>query len=312
MNGSEKEERYAVGIDLEGLLVRFALVSEKGNVLYSGKLSLGRNVPREVTLSVLHTAIHTTLKRAKELGKTVLGIGIGTPGIVYNGVVLGGADNINGWKNIFLHSIFSKAFNLPVFVDNDANVMGFGEVAYGAARGNSDVVFLLVGTGIGGAVVIDGKLFSGFRNRGAELGHITINYKGVDCNCGGRGCLEAYASTEALIRQYIQKTGRKDAGIDGHYIVQKYHERETAAVQCIHEHTRYLGHGVASMINIFAPEKVVIGGGISDAGSFYIDLIEQAAFEYAMPDCTPNTEVVAAGLGNQAGCLGAASLVFKG
>lgn len=303
--------KYAVGVDLGGTSVKFALVSEMGDILYADKLLLGKNAKREVILSILHTAIHTTLKQAEKLDIIVSGIGIGTPGIVNNGVVLGGADNLNGWKNIFLGSVFSKAFDLPVFVDNDANVMGLGEAAYGAAQGSSDVVFITVGTGIGGAVVINGKLFGGHGNRGTELGHISINHNGIDCNCGGRGCLEAYASTAALIQQYALKTGKKESEIDGYYIVGKYLEEEEAAVECMNDHTRYLGHGIASLINIFSPQKVVVGGGISEAGNFYINLIRKATFEYAMPDCAANTEVLPTRLGNQAGCLGAASLVFN-
>jgi glucokinase len=303
--------KYAVGVDLGGTSVKFALVSEMGDILYADKLLLGKNAKREVILSILHTAIHTTLKQAEKLDLIISGIGIGTPGIVNNGVVLGGADNLNGWKNIFLGSVFSKAFDLPVFVDNDANVMGLGEAAYGAAQGSSDVVFITVGTGIGGAVVINGKLFGGHGNRGTELGHISINHNGIDCNCGGRGCLEAYASTAALIQQYALKTGKKESEIDGYYIVGKYLEEEEAAVECMNDHTRYLGHGIASLINIFSPQKVVVGGGISEAGNFYINLIRKATFEYAMPDCAVNTEVLPTRLGNQTGCLGAASLVFN-
>jgi glucokinase len=311
MNELVNGVKYAVGVDLGGTFVKFALVSELGDILYSDKLSLGKNASREVILSILHTAIHATLKKAGQMGKPVSGIGIGTPGIVDKGVVLGGAGNLSGWKNIFLGSIFSKAFNLPVLVDNDANVMGLGEVTYGAARGYNDVVFITVGTGIGGAVVINGRLFGGYGNRGTELGHITIKHDGIDCSCGGRGCLEAYASTAALIQQYASKTGKKESEIDGYYIVEKYLAGEEAAAECLHNHTRYLGHGIASLINIFAPQKVVVGGGIAEAGSFYIDLIQKATFEFAMPDCAANTEVVAASLGNLAGSLGAASLVFN-
>jgi glucokinase len=226
-------------------------------------------------------------------------------------VVLGGADNLNGWENINLSSIFSKAFKLPVLADNDANVMGLGEVAYGAAKNCTDVIFITVGTGIGGAIVANGELYGGYKNRGAELGHITIDHKGINCNCGGRGCLEAYASKTALIEQYAQLSGMDPESIDGYFIVDKYNNKEKNAVKCMHNHVDYLGHGIASFINTFAPQKVVIGGGISEAGQFYIDLIKKAAISYSMPDCSSYTDVVGAVLGNNAGCLGAASLIFK-
>ncbi len=303
--------RYAVGIDLGGTFVKFALVSEKGEIVYNEKLPVGAGASREDILNTLHQAIEKTVGYARGRHLQVSGIGIGSPGVCDSGVVLGGADNLNGWINVDLGGIFSKAFHLPVLVDNDANVMGLGEALFGAARNCSDVIFITVGTGIGGAVIANGQLYGGYRNRGGELGHITIQHDGVDCNCGGRGCLEAYASTSALIRQYAERTGLDERNIDGHYIVRKFNEREKEAVACMQEHTDYLGHGIASFVNVFAPQKVVIGGGISEAGQFYIDMIKTATFRYAMPDCAVHTNVVAAVLGNNAGCLGAASLVFK-
>ena len=139
---------------------------------------------------------------------------------------------------------------------------------------------------------------------------MVVNHNGVDCNCGGRGCLEAYASTSALIRQYSELSGKDIEAIDGQYIVEQFKAGDSAAVKCMQEHTDYLGHAIASFVNTFAPQKVVIGGGISEAGQFYIDMIKEATFRYAMHDCAVNTDVVAAKLGNNAGCLGAASLVF--
>lgn len=303
--------RYAVGIDLGGTFVKFALVSAGGDLVFSDKLPVGGQSSREDILDTLHTAISMTLERARNMNVVVSGIGIGSPGVIDNGIVLGGAENLNGWISVDLSGIFSEAFHLPVMVDNDANVMGLGEAIYGAARNCSDVIFITVGTGIGGAIIANGKLYGGYRNRGGELGHITIDHHGIDCNCGGRGCLEAYASTSALIRQYAGRTGQDERDIDGHYIVEKFNEGEKEAVQCMQEHTSYLGHGIASFVNVFAPQKVVIGGGISEAGPFYIDMIKSAVFRFAMPDCAVHTDVVGAVLGNRAGCLGAASLIFN-
>ncbi len=305
------KERYAVGIDLGGTFVKYALVSELGEILFSGKLPVRENSTREDTLKTIQDSIQHVVDESVEKGIKLQGIGIGTPGIVYNGVVLGGADNLDRWENIDLSKTYSNIFGLSVFVDNDANVMGLGEVAFGAAKKCTDVVFITVGTGIGGAIVMNGKLYGGYKNRGAELGHVTINYDGIDCNCGGRGCLEAYASTGALIQQYAEKTGKDIVDIDGYYIVRKFKENEPEAVECMQDHTGYLGHGIAGFINTFAPQKVVIGGGVSEAGPFYIDMIKESAFRYAMPDCSINTEIVAAILGNNAGCMGAAMLVFR-
>jgi len=303
--------KYATGIDLGGTFVKYALVSSAGDILVEGKLPIGGKATKEDTLYAIESSIQITIDKAKEESVEVVGIGIGSPGIVCDAVVMGGADNLNGWENIDLGKIFSTKFNLPVFADNDANVMGLGEAVYGAAKDCTDVIFITVGTGIGGAIIANGQLYGGYKNRGTEMGHVTIDHKGIDCNCGGRGCLEAYASTSALIEQYAKFAGKNAEEINGHYIVEQFLAGEKYAVQCMEEHTDYLGHGIAGFINTFAPQKVVIGGGISEAGQFYIDMIKKSALGYAMPDCSPYTDVVGATLGNNAGCLGAASLIFK-
>ena len=304
-------QHYAIGIDLGGTFVKYTLVSNSGEILFEGKLPIGGDATREDTLGAIQEAIQQVVNEATKKGIELKGIGIGTPGVVDDGIVLGGADNLDRWENLDLGTIYSEKFGMPVFVDNDANVMGLGETAFGAAKDCSDVIFITVGTGIGGAIVINSQLYGGYKNRGGELGHLTIQHDGIDCSCGGRGCLEAYASTSALIQQYADKTGKDIKGIDGFYIIKKFKENEPEAVACLKAHTDYLGHGIAGFINTFAPQKVVIGGGISEAGQFYIDMIKDSAFRYAMPDCSTNTDIVAASLGNNAGCLGAASLVFK-
>ena len=302
---------HAIGIDLGGTFVKYALVSQLGDILFNGKLPVGCDATREDTLDAIQESIQHVVDEAAKKGIELKGIGIGSPGVIENGVVLGGADNLDRWENIDLATIYYEKFGMPVFADNDANVMGLGETAFGAAKDCSDVIFITVGTGIGGAIVINGQLYGGYKNRGAELGHLTIQHDGIPCSCGGRGCLEAYASTSALIQQYADKTGKDVKEINGHYIIEKFKENESEAIACLKDHTDYLGHGIAGFINTFAPQKVVIGGGISEAGQFYIDMIKESAFKYAMPDCSTNTDIVAASLGNNAGCLGAASLVFK-
>lgn len=302
---------HAIGIDLGGTFVKYALVSQLGDILFNGKLPVGCDATREDTLDAIQESIQHVVDEAAKKGIELKGIGIGSPGVIENGVVLGGADNLDRWENIDLATIYYEKFGMSVFADNDANVMGLGETAFGAAKDCSDVIFITVGTGIGGAIVINGQLYGGYKNRGAELGHLTIQHDGIPCSCGGRGCLEAYASTSALIQQYADKTGQDVNKIDGRYIIQRFKENEPEAIACLKAHTDYLGHGIAGFINTFAPQKVVIGGGISEAGQFYIDMIKESAFKYAMPDCSTNTDIVAASLGNNAGCLGAASLVFK-
>ena len=303
--------KFAVGVELEGTYVRYALVSDKGEILLQGKLDVEGKLMRDDILQTLGTSIQIAVNKSRERAVKVVGIGIGSPGIVCDGIVTGGAEILNGWENINLHKLFSEKFELPVFVDNDANVMGLGEVVYGAARGCSDAIFITIGAGIGGAIVVNGNLYGGYKNRGTEMGHVTVNHNGIPCVCGSRGCLEAYASTAALFRQYAKMTGVDVNEVDGFYLVERMTQGDEKAIQCMDEHTDILGHAIAGFINTFAPQKVVIGGGIFEAGPYYVELIKNAAFRYAMPDCRVNTDIVGAALGNNAGCIGAASLVFR-
>ena len=309
---------YAIGIDLGGTSIKYALVSQAGELFAQGKLPSMADISAEAVIQQLVKAIEEVKAYAATHGHAIKGVGIGTPGIVdaTNRIVLGGAENIQGWEKLPLADLIEQQTGLSTQLGNDANLMGLGETMYGAGKGASHVVFLTVGTGIGGAVVIDHKLFNGFANRGTELGHVPLMAKGEPCACGSVGCLEHYASTSALVRGFSNKLKQSKSAIipdeiNGEYIVKLYKEGDPLAVACMEEHFDYLGHGIAGFINIFSPQRIVIGGGLSEAGDFYIDNLNRKAQSYAMADCAVNTEIIAAQLGNTAGTIGAASLVFS-
>ena len=311
-------KKYAIGIDLGGTSVKYALIDNEGVFHFQGKLPSKADISAEAVICQLVTACKETMASAQQLGVTIEGIGIGTPGIVdeTNRIVLGGAENIKGWENLNLADRIEAETHLPVQMGNDANLMGLGETMYGAGQGARNVVFLTVGTGIGGAVVIDGKLFNGFANRGTELGHVPLIANGEPCACGSIGCLEHYASTSALVRRFSKraaKAGRSFSGeeINGELIVHLYKKGDKLATECLDEHCDFLGHGIAGFINIFSPQRIVIGGGLSEAGDFYIQKVSERAHRYVMADCAVNTRIMAASLGNKAGSIGAASLVFS-
>ena len=311
-------KKYAIGIDLGGTSVKYALIDNEGVFHFQGKLPSKADVSAEAVIGQLVTACKEAMASALQLGVAVEGIGIGTPGIVdeTNRIVLGGAENIKGWENLNLADRIEAETGLPVQMGNDANLMGLGETMYGAGQGAQNVVFLTVGTGIGGAVVIGGKLFNGFANRGTELGHVPLIANGEPCACGSVGCLEHYASTSALVRRFSKRAA--EAGIsfpgeeiNGELIVRLYKEGDKLATECLNEHCDFLGHGIAGFINIFSPQRIVIGGGLSEAGDFYIRKVSEQAHRYAIADCAVNTQIMAASLGNKAGSIGAASLVFS-
>lgn len=308
--------QYAIGIDLGGTFIKYAIISEAGEFVFDGKLPSNAAISAEQVIAQLTGAIQTCQEWATREGISLQGTGIGTPGIVdaSRRIVLGGAENIKDWESIPLADILQGATGLPTLLDNDANLMGLGETRYGAAQGCSDVVFLTIGTGIGGAIVINGQLFGGHGNRGAEIGHTPLIANGETCACGSVGCLEHYASAAALVRRFTQRcqeTGISFSHIDGEMVVALYHKNHPLAVELMNEHCFFLGRGIAGLINIFSPQRVIIGGGISEAGDFYINMISREAFKYAIPACSCNTQIVKAALGNKAGSMGAASLILK-
>ncbi|WEK17728.1 MAG: ROK family protein [Candidatus Pedobacter colombiensis] len=299
---------YAIGIDVGGSSLKCGLVSNTGEVVYSFLFPLNNVLTEGEVIALINAAIRKCVEYAPE---KVIGVGIGFPGIVDQNVVIGGADNLPGFENLDLGKIIAASTSLNVVIDNDANMMGWGELVYGAAGDCTDVVFITIGTGIGGGLIIDGKLYGGYKNRGTELGHITIQHNGIKCSCGSSGCFEAYASVSALINDYAVLHDTDTEGITGKMIVENYLAREQEAVSAMQKHFDYMATGIASYINVFSPQKVVLGGGITEAGKFYIEEIKSRVMERVMPGTSQYTHIVAAKLGNQAGLLGCAARVFS-
>lgn len=308
LHNSELSSSYAVGIDIGGTSLKCGLVNEEGKILLSFLVPLQNAGTQEEIIQLIADAITQCTLQLKE---PIVGVGIGFPGLVENNVIIGGADNLPGFEELPLGVILKELTGHTIVIDNDANLMGLGELTYGAAKDCTDAVFLTVGTGIGGAIMIDKKLYGGFNNRGGELGHIIIQQNGLPCTCGGRGCLEAYASVTALIEDYKSQNQFPSEEVDGRYIVEKYLIGEEYAVRAMEHHFDSLAAGIAGFINICSPQKIIIGGGISEAGTFYIDELRYRAKTLSIPAASIHTQIVAAKLGNQAGILGCTANVFQ-
>jgi len=308
--------KYAIGIDLGGTFIKYAIVSNEGKFLLEETIPSNAGTSANAVISQLELAIKNCISYAAGMEITFEGIGIATPGIVdsLGRTVLGGSDNITGWVNIPLSDLLERVSNLPVKINNDANLMGLGEQTFGAAKDCSDVLFITVGTGIGGAIIIDGKLYGGYQNRGTEMGHIPFVSDGEPCSCGSIGCWEAYASTAAMVARFEKKSKEQnlkfEEEIDGKLIVSLCKNKYAVAMEIFEEECRYLGRGIAGLVNIFSPQRVIIGGGISEAGDFFIEKIAKYSKQYAIPDCFLNTEICVAQLGNKAGAAGAAQMMF--
>ena len=300
---------YAIGIDIGGSGLKCGVVDSNGTLLYHFIFPIDQTYSQGEVIALIIAAIRKCEAHAPD---RIAGVGIGFPGIVQDNVIIGGGDNLPDFKHVDLGAQISASTHLEVIVDNDVNMMALGELRYGAAAGCSDVVFLTVGTGIGGSLIINGEPYGGYQNRGGELGHLTINHGGRSCACGGTGCLESYASVKALVNRYAELCRVEVSDeLNGKLIINNYLAGDTLAIKAIQEHLDYLSTGIAGLVNIFSPQKIVIGGGISEAGPFYIEEITHRVRQKAIPVCAADMVVAAAVLGNRAGLLGCTAVFTR-
>lgn len=317
---TENPTRYYLGIDLGGTGIKCGVVNENGKIIAGGSCPTRKGVAPDDVLADMAALAKSIVEKA---GVAVDGAGVGCPGTIdtKNGVIV--YSNNLAWKNVPVVSYLKNALGMPVFVTNDANAAALGEYVCGAGKKYRSLVMLTLGTGVGGGVVTDGKLFEGNRGAGAELGHEVIRCGGEKCTCGRRGCLEAYASATALIRQAkkaMDKTpdsllweltgGNKD-NVNGKIVFDALKQGDAAAKRVVNAYVGYLATGIANAINVFRPEAVVLGGGICNAGEAFIKPLTRRVNReiYGGTKFAP-VDIVVASLGNDAGIVGAAALAF--
>lgn len=286
----------AIALDLGGTSIKYGLVNGKGSILWES-LCPTPNTSADAIVGELLRCI----REIQALGKTPAptAIGIGTPGMVdvETGAVLGSAFQLPGWENLPLAGLLSAQTGLPVFVDNDANLMGLGEYTFGTRKKGKNVLLFTLGTGIGGAIFINGTLYRGSQNAGGELGYIPFNYRGIE------GYWEDFASMKALAEQYAGKN--PETAPSAKLVFERAAAGDHLAQELIRENIHLVGRGIAGYINIFNPDTIIIGGGVSDSQLGYIEQVKQEALQYALPDCCKGLDIVAASLGNKAGMIGA-------
>lgn len=310
-----------IGIDLGGM-------SAKGSILYNGLLGeictcpTGKEVTAQHTVDDLADLVGNIFTRAAIKKSEIAGVGIGSPGIVdsANGVVVRW-ENF-GWKDVPLARMLQERIGLPMTVLNDANAATLGEYGYGAAKKYNSAVMLTLGTGVGSGIVINGKIFTGNKGAGGEIGHEVIRIGGEKCTCGRRGCLERYASTAALIRQAKVVMGRnpksvlwqlcdgKSELLNGKMLFEATRQNDVTAKRVLKKYIAYVAEGVVNAINAFRPQAVIIGGGISVQEELLIQPLRKQVNKY-VGEFAP-VEVVGAKLGNAAGIYGAAMFAEKG
>ena len=316
---------YSIGIDLGGTKIAAGIVDEKGVLIV--KESVPTLAKRDYSLIMEDTAtlVRSVCEKAGLPLKEMAGIGLGSPGTIDSGkgeIVY--SCNIN-FERAPVREALQKHLGLPVFISNDANCAALGETGEtGAAKGYRNIVMITLGTGVGGGIIIDGKIYEGDHSAGAELGHTMLVLDGVPCCCGRNGCWESYASANALIRETkeaIQSdrdtamwdmTGRDYSNVSARTAFDAARKGDRVAMQVVETYVKYLSEGLIDMINIFRPEILLIGGGLCNEGDFLFDPVRAYVKKYAYGgDRTPVPLIKKAALGNDAGIIGAAMLVFR-
>lgn len=312
----------AIGIDIGGTSIKGAAVDSNGRVYEKFSMPFIKGEDGTVTIIKLAELVKEYIAVHHLEGK-IAGIGIGSPGTldVENGIV-NYANNL-GWNELPVAKLMNETLPYPVRLTNDANAAALGEAKFGAGKAYETVIMLTLGTGVGGGIIINGKLYEGNQGKGGELGHVVVQVDGEQCSCGRKGCLEAYASATALIRE-TKKAMRLNKRslmwqvspeielVGGKVVFEAAAKGDKPAQEVLNNYIKYLGEGILNYCNIFRPNVVVLSGGIANAGAALFDplneYIKERFYGYR---ATPEVKVVPAELGYDSGKIGAAALFFK-
>ena len=313
---------YRIGVDLGGTNIAVGLVNEELKIVKKLSTPTGATRPgEEIVADIAELCKKVCAEYGIEL-KDVASIGIATPGIANHDTgVVEYANNLP-FKKFPIADLLKNALgeDVTVRIENDANAAAWGEACAGAAKGTSNSIMITLGTGVGGGIIMNNKIYSGFNYAGAELGHIVIQVDGAPCSCGRKGCWEAYSSATALIRMTREKieecraTGRASIMLDaprvsGRTACDGMRAGDEAATEVYNTYIKYLASGIATIINIFQPEVISLGGGVSGEGQSLIDALEPIVRkEQYGGDVVALTQIRIAELGNDAGIIGAAAL----
>ncbi|MBR5681810.1 MAG: ROK family glucokinase [Ruminococcus sp.] len=312
--------KYYVGIDLGGTNIVAGVVDEEYNII--AKASTKTNCPRPekaIADDMAKMAVEA-VKNANLTMDQIEWIGVGTPGIANSEKGIIEYSNNLGFKNTPMVKYIQETIDKPVFIENDANAAAYGEFVAGAAKGARNAVCITLGTGVGGGIIIDGKIYSGSNFAGAEIGHTVVQVDGAQCSCGRKGCFEAYSSATGLIRMTkeaiaehpdcIMAQSEKEKGkVTARTSFDCMRAGDKYAKAVVDKYIKYLAAGITNTINIFQPDILCIGGGVCNEGDpLLLPMKELVAKEVYTRNSEKNTEIVIAKLGNDAGIIGAAFL----
>lgn len=314
-------EKY-IGIDIGGTTIKIASLNSTHDII--DKWSIDTNIKDNGTY-ILDSIIDSLKKyfiKKNFTSNDFVGIGIGIPGTVDSnkGTVIG-AHNLNWNKKIHVEKILENSLNLPVNIDNDANAAALGEQLKGAGNQNSNIIFITLGTGVGGGIISNNEIVHGKNSAAGEIGHLTVNPNGFECTCGNIGCLETVASGTGIVNlakknlsSFSRETKlltslRQNKTIEAKDIINYAKENDSYAQFILNKMSFYLGLSCSYLANTLNPAIIIFGGGVSNAGKILIDYIEPHFRAYAFPNIRDHTQLRLATLGSDAGVIGASLLM---
>jgi len=316
-------KKYVIGVDVGATHTKVAILNLRSRIVARNSF-LTKLYKKNALIKAIYRSLERLLIKKGFNKRDILGLGVGVPGLVdfKKGLVFYFV-NIPGWKNVSLKKIFEEKTGFPTFVDNDVKMMALGELSFGAGKNYKNIICLTLGTGVGGAVIMDGRLYRGSSLVAGEIGHIPINEKGPLCNCGGYGCLEAYVGREYFLDD-VRKSLRKGAKsiitkllkgklsrVTPELLMQTAAKGDLFSKRKWKEMGEHIGNALVGVVNLYNPELIIIGGGMAEAGKFVFDPIKKTLKKKAMKVQKKALKIVKAKLGNNAGVIGAAELVKK-
>lgn len=311
MNRKSKNSsrKIAVAVDLGGTDLKTALIDSTGKILHQKIVSSESKETKEKILRRLIDSIQIELDWGKKNQVKIKGLGLGIPGILSpeKGIVYQ-SPHFPAWKNYPILKKLEHEFSIPMFLDNDANMAAVGEGWLGAAKNKKNFILLTLGTGMGGAIVIDRKIFHGDSGFAGEAGHLVIDRHGLQCNCGGKGCLEMSASATGIFHQL--KSLNRSTDLTPLQLFGLAKKKDPLALKIFQNFGESLGIGIASIVNLLDIETIVLGGGISEAFSCFSPFALESISKYLYSTTAKKVRLVKAKLGNKAGIIGAARAMF--
>ena len=310
---------YVIGIDLGGTNLKAGLVGKDGKITHRLSIKTNYNADPQAISNQIFELIDEIIKEAHVKKSDIIGVGLGSPGLIdKKGETIIFSPNLPRWRNIPIKLFVTERFCMPCVLENDANAAAWGEKWVGAGKDVNSLVMLTLGTGIGGGIVIDNKLWRGANNVAAEIGHMIIQMDGPKCSCGNSGCIEAYASATAMVRRFKEslKGGASSSLKDSREITAKMindaaFQGDRASLDIIEETGRYLGIALVNVMHILNPEMIVLTGGMIGSGELLMNPIRQVTKQKAFEASYKDTKIVFSQLGNDAGIIGAAGCLLK-